>query len=250
MIDVHCHLEQKDYKEDLDKVIKECKKSMKALVMSCAHYEDLEYSLEIAKKYKGFVFLCLGLHPEFIKDLDEEKKTEYIHQIMKNKDKIIGIGEIGLDYFWIKDNEWQEKQKQMFIEFIHLAKKLNLPIIIHSRNAMQETIEILEKEGMKNKKVLLHLFGAKEFLPRILENGWSISIGPLIQKNKEIRKIARDAPLTSIMVETDSPWFGFGERGTPLNTFKAAEKIAEIKKLPIQEIEKQTDLNAKSFFNL
>jgi TatD DNase family protein len=250
MIDVHCHLEQKDYKEDLEEVIRECKKSMKALITSCAHYDDLESSLEIAKKHKDFVFLCLGLHPEFIKDLDEEKKKEYMQGIIKNKGKIIAIGEIGLDYFWIKEEEWQEKQKKMFIEFIHLAKKLNLPVIIHSRDAMPETLEILEKEGMKGKKVLMHLFGQKEFLQRVIENGWSISIGPLIMKNKEIRKIARDCPIEKIMMETDSPWFGDGKRGTPLNTFKAAEKIAEIKKLSKEEVERQTDINAKEFFSL
>lgn len=250
MIDVHCHLEQKDYKNDLDDVVKECKKSMSALVFSCAHYEDFEHSIEIAKKYKGFVFLCLGLHPEFIKDLDEGMKKEYIKNIIKNKKSLVAIGEIGLDYFWIKDEEWQKKQKAMFIEFIKLAKKLDLPLVIHSRDAMLETIEILESEGMKDKKVLLHLFGNKEFLNRVIEDGWSISIGPLIMKNKEIRKIARDCPLDRIMLETDSPWFGDGKRGTPLNTFKAAEKIAEIKKISKEEVEKQTDINARAFFKL
>jgi len=250
MIDVHCHLEQKDYNENRDELIKDWKKSLKALVMSCAHYNDLDLSLNIAKKHKGFVFLCLGLHPEFIKDLDEEKKKDYIKQIIKNKDKIVGIGEIGLDYFWIKETEWQDRQKEIFIEFIKLAKKLDLPLVIHSRDAMQETLEILEKEGMQRKKVLLHLFGAKEYLQRVIENGWSISIGPLIMKNKEIRKIARDMPLNKIMMETDSPWFGEGKTGTPLNTFKAAEKIAEIRKIPKEEVERQTDINAKEFFGI
>jgi len=220
------------------------------LVTSCAHYKDLNLTLEIAKKYKGFVFCCLGLHPEFIKDLDEEKKNEYIQAIEKNRDKISAIGEIGLDYFWIKDKEWQEKQKKMFIEFIELSKKLNLPLVIHSRDAMPDTLDILEKEGMQNRKVLLHLFGEKELLKRVIDNGWSISIGPLILKNKEIRKIARDCPIEKIMLETDSPWFGDGKRGTPLNAIKAAEKIAEIKKISLEEVEKQTDLNAKAFFNI
>ena len=250
MIDVHCHLEQEDYNDDRDEVVKECWKKMSALVTSCAHYNDLELTLEIAKKYKGFVFCCLGLHPEYIKDLDKGKKMAYIQAIEKNKDRISGIGEIGLDYFWIKDKEWQEKQKEMFIEFIELSKKLNLPVIIHSRDAMQDTIEILEQEGMQNRKVLLHLFGDKYYLKRVINNGWSVSIGPLVLKNKEIRKIARDAPLNRIMVETDSPWFGDGKRGTPLNAIKAAEKIAEIKKISLEEVEKQTDSNAKAFFNI
>jgi TatD DNase family protein len=250
MIDVHCHLEQKDYSPDLEDVIKECRKQLKAIISSCAHYDDLEKTLDIAKKHKGFVFCTLGLHPEYIKDLDEDRKKEYINNIEKNKNSIKAIGEIGLDYFWIKDKEWQEKQKEMFIEFIELAKKLNLPVIIHSRDAMPDTIEILEKCGMKNKKVLMHLFGAKEFLPKIMENGWSISIGPLVLKNKEVRKIARDCPLKNIMLETDSPWFGDGKRGLPTNVIKACEKIAEIKKISKEEVEKQTDINAKEFFKI
>jgi len=250
MIDVHCHLEQEDYNNDREDVIKECWKKLSAVITSCAHYKDLELTMEIVKKYKGFVFCCFGLHPEFIKELNNEKKKEYIQTIEKNKDKIAAIGEIGLDYFWIKDKEWQEKQKEMFIEFIELSKKLNLPIIVHSRDAMHDTLDILEKEGMQNRKVLLHLFGDKDSLKRVIDNGWSISIGPLILKNKEIRKIARDCPIERMMVETDSPWFGDGKRGTPLNAIKAAEKIAEIKKISFAEVEKQTDLNAKAFFSI
>jgi len=250
MIDAHCHMEQEDYDKDRDEVIGECQKNMKALITSCAHYDDLDRTLEIAHKHKGFVFCALGLHPEYIKDIDYDRKEEYIQKIIKNKDKIVAIGEIGLDYFWIKDAEWQEKEKEMFVEFIDLAKKLNLPIVIHSREAMQDTFDILEKEGMKGMKVLLHLFTDKSRLQRAIENGWSISIGPLILKNKDTRKIARDAPLNQIMLETDSPWFGDGKRGLPLNTIKVAEKIAEIKKISKEEVEKQTDLNAIKFFNL
>lgn len=250
MIDTHCHLEQKDYNEDREEVIKECKKKMKALVTSCAHPSDLDLTFEICKKHKGFVFYTIGLHPEYIKDLSDDDKKKTIDAIIKNKHLISGIGEIGLDYYWIKEEEWQEKQKELFAEMLKLAKKLDLPVVIHSRDAMQDTLDILEKEDFKGRKVLMHLFTAKEFLPRVLENGWSISIGPLILKNKETRKIARDCPLSNLMLETDSPWFGFGKRGTPLNTLKVAEKIAEIKKISKEEVEKQTDLNAIKFFGL
>jgi TatD DNase family protein len=206
--------------------------------------------MKIANKHQNFVFSSLGLHPEFIKELQESKKQDYIKKIIESKNKIVAIGEIGLDYNWVKEQAWQEKQKLMFIEFIKLAKQLDLPIIVHSRDAMQDTIKILEQENMKGKKVLFHIFNTKEFLPRILENNWSISIGPLLLKSKEIKKIVRDCPLEKIMLETDSPWFGFGARGTPLNVIKVAEKIAEIKRLSLNEIEAQTDKNAIGFFQL
>ena len=250
MIDVHCHLEQEDYNQDREEVIRELKKSLKAVITSCAHYNDLEKTMNIVKKYKGFVFCCLGLHPEYIKDLNDERKKDYIQQIINNKSKISAIGEIGLDYFWIKETEWQEKQKKMFIEFINLAKELDLPIVIHSRDAMNDTLNILEKEGMIGKKVMLHLFTDKDNLQRVITNKWSISIGPLIIKNKQLRKIARDCPLSQIMLETDSPWFGDGKRGLPTNTIKVCEKIAEIKKISKEEVERQTDENCLNFFEL
>jgi len=250
MIDVHCHLEQKNYNKDRELVIEECRKKLKAVITCCAHPSDFDLTLKICAKHKGFVYCVVGLHPEYIKDVTNEGKEKLIEKIIENKSQISAIGEIGLDYHWIKEEKWREKQKEMFIDFLELAKKLELPVIIHSRDAMQETLGILEKEGMKGKKVLLHLFNEKNLLERVLKNGWKISIGPAILRSKDIKKIARDCPLQSMMLETDSPWFGFGKRGTPLNVIKAAEKIAETKKVSLEEVEKQTDLNAKNFFNL
>ena len=94
------------------------------------------------------------------------------------------------------------------------------------------------------------MFGDNKLVKRIADNGWFVSIGPGIQRSKTTRKIARDMPLKQILIETDSPWFGENERGTPLNVKKAAEKIAEIKKISVKEVEEQTDLNAISLFKL
>ena len=250
MIDVHCHLEQKNYNKDRDAVIEECRKKMKALVTCCAHTSDFDLTLEICAKYPDFVYCAVAIHPEYIKNFTDDAKEKFIEKIAKNSSKISAIGEIGLDYHWIKEEKWREKQKEMFIDFLNLAKRLDLPVVIHSRDAMAETLTILEKEGMKGKKVLLHLFNEKNLLDRVLKNNWSISIGPAIFRSKDIKKIARDCPLQNMMLETDSPWFGFGKRGVPLNVIKAAEEIAETKKITLQEVEKQTDLNAKNFFSL
>lgn len=252
MIDCHCHLEQKDYNPDREKVIAECKQKLKAVVTCCAHPSDWNLTKEIAEKHKGFIYGIAGIHPEFIKEISEKEIEEFL-KIIKQEAKaktIVGIGETGLDFHWIKEEEWREKQKEMFRKFIALAKEFNLPLVVHSRDAVSECIEILEGEEMQNKKILMHLIGNKSFVKKVVENGWSISIGPGILKSKETGKIARDVPLQNLMLETDSPWFGFGQRGTPLNVFKAAEKIADIKKISVEEIEKQTDLNAKKFFGI
>ena len=252
MIDCHCHLEQKEYNKDREQIIKECKKELKALITCSAHPKNIKLTLELAKKYQGFIFCTIGIHPTYIKEINNEKIDRAIQEIRKNQHNIVAIGEIGLDYFWIKEEKWREKQRNLFKKLIKLAQELNLPLVIHSRNAAEETIEILEQENMKGKKVLMHLFQDRKNLQRIIENDWLISIGPGIRKSKNLRKIARDMPLKRLLLETDSPWFTQEgqEKGLPTNVKIAAQKIAEIKKITIKEIEKQTDLNAIEFFNL
>jgi TatD DNase family protein len=252
MIDCHCHLEQKDYDEDREKVIEDCKKKLKALVTCSAHPKNIKLTIELIKKHKNFIFAALGIHPTYIKEITEQEIEKAIKEIKENQQNMVAIGETGLDFHWIKEPEWQEKQKILFRKLIALAKELKLPLVIHSRKARIETIEILEQENMQNKKVLMHLFDDRKNLQKVIDNNWFISIGPNIKKSKDIRKIARDMPLNKILLETDSPWFAQENQkyGTPLNVKIPAQKIAEIKKISIEEVEKQTDLNAISFFNL
>lgn len=249
MIDSHAHLEQKDYSEDLDSVITRCKEAgLIAIVTSSANPKDFERTMKIAETYKGFVFPSIGIHPEYIKELSIKQIDDQILKIKEDKDKIYAIGEVGLDYFWTKEEEYRKQQQQMFRRMIQLAIELKKPLVIHSRNAMDDTIQILEEEGAQN--VLMHLFGSKAHLQKIIDNGWNISIGPLIKKSKEIRKIARDMPLDKIMLETDSPWFGEDKRGEPTNIKIAAEYIARYQKLEFEEVWKACAQNSIKFFNL
>ncbi len=248
MIDVHCHLEQEEYSQDRDEVIEKCKKELKAIITCCAHPKDFDLTLSLVEKYRGFVFATVGIHPEYIKEISKEEKESFIEKIKNSKDKIVGIGEVGLDFFWIKEKEWQEKQKELFIELINLAKDLNLPLVIHSREAYDEVVKILEQEDAK--KVLLHMFGANHLVKRIVENGWFVSVNTILLKSKKHKKVVRDMPLERIMLETDSPWLGFGKRNTPLSVKIVAEKIAEIKKVSLEEVEKKTTENSIKFFNL
>jgi TatD DNase family protein len=250
MIDVHCHLEQKDYDGDRDDVIKACRKELLAVISSCADPRDWPITLEMAKKYKGFVFATAGIHPEYIKDIGKGEISKFMEIIKKEvkEGNIVAIGEIGLDYYWIKESLWREKQKELMIQFIRLSQELSMPLVIHSRDAMDDTIYILEKYKVKN--ALLHLFGERKLLPRVLENDWSISVGPIIKRSKDHKKIIRDMPLNRIMLETDSPWFGDGKRNSPLAIKEVAEKIAEVKKVPFEDVWNQCALNAIKFFNL
>jgi TatD DNase family protein len=248
MIDVHCHLEQKDYEKDRDEVIERCKRELKAVITCCCHPDDFDLTMEMVEKYKNFVFATVSIHPEYIKEIKHLKIDEFLKKIEENKEKIVGIGETGLDFI-IEEPEWREKQKELFIKFIDLAKNLNLPLVIHARKAFAEAIEILEKFGAK--KVLMHFFTAKELLPKIIKNGWSISVNTTLLNSKKIKKIVRDLPIEKIMTETDSPWLGpNGTRNDPAAVKFVIERIAEIKKINFKEVDKITTQNAIEFFNL
>lgn len=252
MIDAHCHLEQKEYDGKLDELIERWKKGLRFIVSSCAHFEDLNKTIEIYEMYKPFVRVCIGLHPEFIKNLREEQIEAVFKFIRRHVNDIVAIGEVGLDYHWVKEPEWREKQKTLFIRFIRLAKELNLPLVVHSWAGEKEAIAILENEGMRKKKVLMHCLTEKDVVQKVIENDWFVSIGPGILKSKDVKRIVRDMSINKLMLETDSPWFKQEgqEFGEPINVKFVLEKIAEIKKIPIQEVEKQTDRNAIDFFHI
>ncbi|MBU5537561.1 MAG: TatD family hydrolase [Candidatus Aenigmatarchaeota archaeon] len=250
MIDAHCHLEQPEYLQDLDQVIELCKREgLKAIITVCADPKDFDRSLEIVDKYKNYVFLCAAIHPEFVKEITAKQVDEYFDRLEKNKDRLVAIGECGLDYFWIKEDSWREKQKELFVQHVELSKELKLPLVIHSRDAWEDALKILEQEDVK--KALLHLWGSKELIPRVIENNYSITMGPIIARSKKHKKIARDMPIENILLETDSPWFGQnGERGLPTNVKIPCQKIAEVKKVDISYVNDITDKNAVDFFSL
>ncbi|MEM5766128.1 MAG: TatD family hydrolase [Candidatus Aenigmatarchaeota archaeon] len=248
MIDVHCHLEQRDYDSDRDEVIEKCKQELKAVITSCARPKDLDLTMQLVEKHRGFVFATVGIHPQYIKKINEKEKEEFFEIVRKNKDKIVGIGEVGLD-FLIEETEWREKQKELFSDFISLSNELKKPLIIHARKAFDEAIEILDAQKAKN--VLMHFFSAKELLDRVIENGWYISVNTTLLTSKNIKKIVRDMPIERILTETDSPWLGSeGKRNDPRSIKLVIQRISEIKKVGLEEIDKLTTENAIKFFDL
>ncbi|MFH1229139.1 MAG: TatD family hydrolase [Candidatus Aenigmatarchaeota archaeon] len=255
MIDVHCHLEQSDYDKDRDQVVEDCKKDLKAIITSCAHPMDFDLTMQMSEKYKNFVFASCGIHPEYIKEISEKKIENIIENIKQNKDRIVAIGEVGLDFYWVKEPEWQQKQRELFIQMINLAKEMKKPLVIHSRNCHEETIRILEQEDAR--EVDMHMFGDHHLIERITNNGWSISMNTIILRSKSHKKIARDCPLENLMLETDAPWLapkrlldGIEERNSPLSIRIVAEKIAEIKKVDFDTVWKSCGQNAVKFFRL
>lgn len=250
MIDAHCHLEQDTYRKDLDQVIELCKKEgLKALVTVCANPKDFDRSLEIVDKYKNYVFLCASIHPEFIKEVTPKQVDEYFDRLKENKKKLVAIGETGLDFWWVKEGIWRDKQKELFIQHIELSKELRKPLVIHCRDAFEDIFRILKNEDAK--QVMLHLFSGHKFIDRVIENDWWISVGPILLRSKNHKKIVKKIPLEKIMLETDSPWFGNNqERNTPISVIEVANRIAEIKGENIVYVSDMTDRNSIRFFSL
>jgi len=255
MIDVHCHLEQEDYDKDRDGVIEKCKKQLKAVITSCAHPKDFELTMRMVEKHKSFVFASCGIHPEYIKEISEKTKDDFLELVAENKEKFVAIGETGLDYWWTKEEEWQKKQKELFIQLIEIAKDFDKPLIIHCREAFEDTIKILEQEDAK--QVMLHMWGGHKLLNRVLDNGYYISMNTIILRSKGYRKVVRDCPLGRLMLETDSPWLApkkliekVEARNDPTSIKVVAEKMADIKKISFEEIWQKCGKNAINFFKL
>ncbi len=249
MIDVHCHLENEDYSDDRDELIINLKKELKAVITSCAHPKDFDVTRRLVHEYKDFIFCTCSIHPIYIKEISLKEKEEFFRLIKENKDKIAAIGETGLDYYWIKDKKWIEKQKELFRDSIKLSKDLKKPLVIHARESYEDCIEILEEEDAKN--VNLHMFGGRRLIERVISNQWHISMNAIVLKSKNHKKIIRDMPMDRIMLETDAPWLSpSGGRNTPLTIKNVAEKISEIKNIRFDEVWRLCGENAVNFFDL
>ncbi len=252
MIDVHCHLEQPNYKKDRNNLIEKCRKQLKAVITSCAHSKDFELTLELVDRFNGFIFPTVGIHPKYVNEISQKEKDVFIKRIKEKKEKIVGIGETGLDYYWIKNRKIQEKQKELFIQFISLSRELSLPLIIHARDSYEDTIKILEMEDAK--LVMMHMFGANLLTKQIIENDWYISMNAIVLKSKRHKKVVRDTPMKRLLLETDSPWLapeGFGNKRNDSTSLKfIAKKIADVKKVSFEEVDKVTTENAINLFQL
>jgi len=264
MIDTHCHLEQTDYNMDRHAVVERCRKVLDAVITSCAHPKDFDLTMQLVESYPNFIHAATGIHPEYLKDVSEKQKDAYFDLIRKNKSGIVAIGECGTDYWWIKENSWREKQRELFVEMIDLAKDLRMPLVIHARdgpdaaNAVEDAVEILEQHGAD--RVQMHMFTSRQLLPRVLDNGWMVSVNTLLLRSKGLRKIVRDCPLGQLMLETDAPWLAVDEDGTirkpdekrnePTAVSLVAKNIAEIKKLTLRQVDTITTENAKRFFKI
>ncbi|MBC7074463.1 TatD family hydrolase, partial [Candidatus Parcubacteria bacterium] len=237
MIDVHCHLE---YMENPNEILKTAKeKGMLGLISSVAEPKDAQKILTLSEKWPNFLYVSLGFHPDSIENYNEKEILEYENFIEKNRGKIIAIGEIGLDYFHQLTEKEKIQQKKIFQRFLQLAQKLNLPVVLHCREAFEDLFSILKEE--KTERVCLHCFsGSEGILKEAIKRGYFISFATNICYTKKHPRLAQKTPIEKLLLETDSPWLDPDSPKTltnrPWKIEKSAKIIAQIKNLTPEKI--------------
>ncbi len=259
--DSHAHLDDEKFDKDRESIIEEIKKDGITRFVSAGYsLEGTKKGIELSEKY-DFIYTTCAISPndipqtetEMWKSIDKIKELSEKH--IKNK-KIVAIGEIGLDYYWEKNQEKRNLQKKAFIAQIQLANEYNLPIVIHTREAVMDTVEILKKYPVKNKGVFHCCPLNRELVKEALKLDFYISCaGPVTFKNsKNADEIINMIPNDKILIETDSPYLSpeplRGRRNDPRNVKYIAKKIAEVKNLEIEQVAEMTYKNANKIFKI
>lgn len=263
-VDVHAHLDHPRFEKDLDKVIENAKnKGVDFIITSGVNPSTNKRVLDIADKY-DIVRVSFGIYPidalakevessdEFLREVEEFDIDEALEWIRQNKDKCVAIGECGLDYNWkeFQTEDIREKQKEVFRKVIKLAEEIDKPLIVHTRKAEADVIEILKNTKAK---VVLHCFsGKKSLIKQGVELGFYFSVPPIITRLQHFQTLVDIVPLEQLLTETDAPWLSpvAGERNTSSNVSITIKEIAKIKQLDEEDVARVIFNNAVDLFKL
>ena len=258
-VDVHVHLSDPDYETQIDKVVEDAERSnVIALVSNSMNLQTSLESIKLAERYPKLVYAALGIHPWNVRELlpDELERTLDLIVNHKAHERIVAIGEIGLDYKYVKGEkqDFLTKQYEVFVEMLQLGEKLSLPMIIHSRGTTSEIFDMLSSYNIE--KVLLHWFsGPIGLLPKIVDRGYYVTEGPPTIYSSHIQDIVRRVPITNLLTETDGPVRFFrppfkGKTTLPSHISLVVEAISKIKNKGKEEIAEQIYQNFTTFFGI
>lgn len=249
-IDTHCHLGKDDY-DNVNEIIEHMENNI--MIASGVDLETNKEVIELIKKYPN-VYGTLGFHPEYASTLDIDKWISYMEDNINNP-KVIGIGEVGLDYHY--EGFDKEKQKELFIKMIDLARKYDKTLVIHTRDAVADTLEILKENDIKNMRVTLHCFSESiEMAREFLKLGCKFGIGGVVtfKNGRKLQEVVTNLDLSNFVLETDSPYLApepfRGTKNEPKNVYLVAKKISELKGIDVEEVLKITTENTKKQYQL
>ncbi|MCI5138753.1 MAG: TatD family deoxyribonuclease [Candidatus Electrothrix sp. AR1] len=253
LIDSHCHLDMEASQDDIDDIIRSAKQcSVHTIITIGIDLASSQRAVELADTYPG-VYASVGIHPHSAED-----GSDAVYQQLKElaaSEKVIAYGEIGLDY--AKKYAPVERQRLEFSRQLEFAKELELPIIIHDRDAHEDTVHIIKEQGPFPASGVMHCFsGDKAFAHQVLDLGLYISIPGIVTfKNAlELQKVAKEIPLNSMLLETDGPFLTpapfRGKRNRPEYLLYTAAMVAKLRGISIDEVARQTSLNTKQLFSL
>lgn len=253
LIDSHAHLDDRRFDRDRDKIIKSLEESGVELVINPgADVSSSIKAVSLAEKYPN-IYAAVGVHPHDAKTMDDN--TIDLLRSFTDREKVIAIGEIGLDYHY--DNSPRDVQRKRFIEQLDLAKEVGLPVIIHSRDAAKDTFDILKEAQDGSLKGVLHCYsGSVEMAMEYIKLGFYISLaGPITFKKARVsREVAKAVPLDKLLIETDAPYLTpepyRGKRNEPLYVRYVAGTIAEVRGISFEEVALKTAENTKRLFNI
>ena len=247
-IDTHCHI-SKEYYSDIDFILEgNIKADVNPIIISSSTPQDLKETLSLLATYSN-LYASIGYHPE-VADSITDDDLKFLEEHLKNK-QVVAIGEIGLDYYYTKQNK--DKQKKLFEQQLQLAEKYHLPVVIHSRDATNDTIETLKKYKVIGS---IHCFsGSLETAKEYLAMGYYLGIGGVVTfKNSKLKETVKEIPLNRILLETDSPYLSpepfRGQQNSSKNIPIIAIKIAQIKQTSLEEVATKTTTNAIKLFSL
>lgn len=248
-IDSHLHLSNEDY--DIDEVIKNAERvGVLYFILGGINKEITKMDVELSKKYKE-IYITVGYHPEEVLNIQEDDFNVLEDLIINNREKVVGIGEIGLDYHYDNSDYIKEKQKNLFIRQIKLAEKYNLPVVIHSRDATLDTYNILKEYKVKG---VIHCFsGSLEVAKMYIKLGFKLGIGGVVTfKNSKLFEVVKELSSKDFILETDSPYLSpiRGEKNEPKNIPLIAEFISSVRGVSIEKVQTDTTNNVKEIFNL
>ena len=247
-IDTHCHLSREDY-DDIDLVIKENRDSnISKIIISGCSKDSIFESIELSKKYED-IYLTIGYHPSEVDVVTDDDLVE-LENLLK-LDKVVGLGEIGLDYYYGKDNK--EEQIELFRKQLVIAERLDIPVVIHSRDAVEDTINILKEFDLTG---VIHCFSGSVETAKIYTSiGYMLGIGGVVTfKNSNLYKVVETVGLKNIVLETDSPYLAptpfRGQKNSSKYIPLIANKVADVLNVSVEEVGLETTKNACSMFDL